>query len=159
MSGPSPGAANEPGSGAKFLSNFSDSFPDLLGICPFQTVALRQRPAKALIDTESDRIATQTDKRTAGVFLDTLGAIAYKEIKKNGEFVLPGFGKLVKQKRKARTDFNPKTQQKINSSQDRRQISCCQSRKGWGFGGLRSSQGACPGNPQHLILIVDVDFS
>ena len=36
-----------------------------------------------------------------------------KEIKKNGEFVLPGFGKLVKQKRKARTGFNPKTQQKI----------------------------------------------
>jgi hypothetical protein len=31
--------------------------------------------------------ATQTDKRTAGVFLDTLSAIAYKEIKKNGEFV------------------------------------------------------------------------
>jgi DNA-binding protein HU-beta len=26
---------------------------------------------------------------------------------------LPGFGKLVKQKRKARTGFNPKTQQKI----------------------------------------------
>ena len=38
--------------------------------------------------------ATQTDKRTAGVFLDTLSDIAYKEIKKNGEFVLPGFGKL-----------------------------------------------------------------
>jgi nucleoid DNA-binding protein len=27
--------------------------------------------------------ATQTDKRTAGVFLDTLSDIAYKEIKKN----------------------------------------------------------------------------
>jgi DNA-binding protein HU-beta len=27
--------------------------------------------------------------------------------------VLPGFGKLVKQKRKARTGFNPKTQEKI----------------------------------------------
>jgi nucleoid DNA-binding protein len=46
--------------------------------------------------------ATQTDKRTAGVFLDTLSVLAYKETKKNGEFVLPGFGKLVKQKRKAR---------------------------------------------------------
>ena len=52
-------------------------------------------------------------QRTAGVFLDTLGELAYKEVKKNGEFVLPGFGKLVKQKRKARTGFNPKTQQKI----------------------------------------------
>jgi DNA-binding protein HU-beta len=57
--------------------------------------------------------AIQTDKRTAGVFLDTLSALAYKDIKKNGEFVLPGFGKLVKQKSKARTGFNPKTQQKI----------------------------------------------
>jgi DNA-binding protein HU-beta len=57
--------------------------------------------------------ATQTDKRTAGVFLATLGNLAYKAIKKNGEFVLPGFGKLVKQKRKARTGFNPKTQEKI----------------------------------------------
>jgi DNA-binding protein HU-beta len=57
--------------------------------------------------------ATQTDKKTAGVFLDTLSALAYKTTKKTGEFVLPGFGKLVKQKRKARTGFNPKTQQKI----------------------------------------------
>jgi DNA-binding protein HU-beta len=57
--------------------------------------------------------ATQTNKKTAGAFLDTLGTLAYKEAKKNGEFVLPGFGKLVKQKRKARTGFNPKTQQKI----------------------------------------------
>jgi DNA-binding protein HU-beta len=57
--------------------------------------------------------AAQTDKKTAGVFLDTLSAIAYKATKKNGEFVVPGFGKLVKQKRKARTGFNPKTQQKI----------------------------------------------
>ena len=57
--------------------------------------------------------ATQTNKTTAGVFLDTLSIIAYRAIKKNGEFVLPGFGKLVKQKRKARTGINPKTQQKI----------------------------------------------
>ena len=57
--------------------------------------------------------ATQTSKKTAGVFLETLSSLAYKEIKKNGEFVLPGFGKLVKQKRKARTGFNPKTQEKI----------------------------------------------
>jgi DNA-binding protein HU-beta len=39
--------------------------------------------------------------------------LAYKEVKKNGEFVLPGFGKLVKQNRKARTGFNPKTQQRL----------------------------------------------
>ena len=57
--------------------------------------------------------ATQTHKRTAGVILDTLSSLAYKSIKKEGEFVLPGFGKLVKQKRKARTGINPRTQQKI----------------------------------------------
>jgi len=42
-----------------------------------------------------------------------LSAIAYKATKKNGEFVVPGFGKLVKQKRKARTGINPSTKQKI----------------------------------------------
>ena len=57
--------------------------------------------------------ATNTDKRTVGVFLETLSSLAYRDIKKNGEFVLPGFGKLVKQKRKARIGINPKTQQKI----------------------------------------------
>jgi DNA-binding protein HU-beta len=57
--------------------------------------------------------ATQTNKKTAGVFLDTLSVLAYKTIKKNGEFVLPGFGKLVKQRRKARTGFNPKMQQRL----------------------------------------------
>ena len=57
--------------------------------------------------------ATQTNKRIVGLFLDTLNTLAYKAIKKNGEFVLPGFGKLVKQKRKARVGFNPKTQEKI----------------------------------------------
>ena len=54
-----------------------------------------------------------TNKKTAGIFLETLSALAYKTTKKTGEFVLPGFGKLVKQKRKARTGFNPKTQQNI----------------------------------------------
>jgi DNA-binding protein HU-beta len=57
--------------------------------------------------------ATQTNKKTAGLFLDTLSNLAYKAMKKHGEFVLPGFGKLVKLKRKARAGFNPKTQQKI----------------------------------------------
>jgi DNA-binding protein HU-beta len=57
--------------------------------------------------------ATQTNKKAAGAFLNALGAIAYKAVKKQGEFVLPGFGKLVKQKRKARTAFNPQTRQKV----------------------------------------------
>ena len=57
--------------------------------------------------------ATQTDKKTAGALLTALGVIAYKAVKKEGTFVLPGFGKLVKQKRAARTGFNPRTRQKV----------------------------------------------
>ena len=55
----------------------------------------------------------ETSKKTAGALLNALGAIAYKAVKKDGEFVLPGFGKLVKQKRAARTAFNPQTRQKV----------------------------------------------
>jgi nucleoid DNA-binding protein len=47
--------------------------------------------------------ATETTKRTAALFLETLSSLAYKGIKKEGEVVLPGFDKLVKQKRKAPT--------------------------------------------------------
>jgi DNA-binding protein HU-beta len=57
--------------------------------------------------------ATQTSNKTAGVFLETLSNLAHKEVSKNGEFVLPGFGNLVKQKWKGRTGFNPKMLQKI----------------------------------------------
>jgi DNA-binding protein HU-beta len=57
--------------------------------------------------------AAQIDKKTAGMFLNALGPIAYKAVKKEGAFVLPGFGKLIKQKRPARTGFNPTTRQKM----------------------------------------------
>ena len=46
---------------------------------------------------------TETSRKTAAHFLDVLAAIGYKEVKRSGEFILPGFGKLVKQKRKVRT--------------------------------------------------------
>jgi DNA-binding protein HU-beta len=57
--------------------------------------------------------ATETPRKTAALFLDTLVALAYSETKKKGEFVIPGIGKLVKQKRKARMGINPKTGAKI----------------------------------------------
>jgi DNA-binding protein HU-beta len=53
--------------------------------------------------------ATQTDKKTAGVFLDTLSDIAYKATKKNGEFV----GEARKTEEEGRTGINPSTKQKI----------------------------------------------
>lgn len=52
---------------------------------------------------------TDTDRKTAAFFLETITDIAIREVKKNGEFTFPGIGKLVKQKRKARIGRNPKT--------------------------------------------------
>jgi DNA-binding protein HU-beta len=42
-------------------------------------------------------------------FMTVLVDMAYVEVKKNGEFVLPGFGKLVKMRRAARQGRNPAT--------------------------------------------------
>jgi len=57
--------------------------------------------------------ATGTNKKVAAQFLETLVSIAYREAKKNGEFTLPGVGKLVKQKRAARMGRNPATGESI----------------------------------------------
>lgn len=42
-------------------------------------------------------------------FFDALADLATSEVKANGEFTLPGFGKLVKATRKAREGRNPAT--------------------------------------------------
>ena len=52
-------------------------------------------------------------KKDVAGFMDTLTSMAYDEVKKNGEFVLPGFGKMVKVHRKARMGVNPATGEKI----------------------------------------------
>ncbi|HEY0545541.1 MAG TPA: HU family DNA-binding protein [Pyrinomonadaceae bacterium] len=46
-------------------------------------------------------------------FFNELAALAGKEVKKNGEFLLPGFGKLALAKRKAREGRNPATGETI----------------------------------------------
>lgn len=46
-------------------------------------------------------------------FMEALTDMAYSEVKKGGVFVLPGFGKMVKVNRKARTGINPATGEKI----------------------------------------------
>jgi DNA-binding protein HU-beta len=53
--------------------------------------------------------ATSLAKKDVVKLMDELAALAYKEVKKGGEFVLPGFGKLVKVNRKARMGRNPAT--------------------------------------------------
>jgi DNA-binding protein HU-beta len=50
---------------------------------------------------------TGTTKKVAGIFLEELIKLAYKEAKKS--FVIPGLGKLVVASRKKRTGRNPRT--------------------------------------------------
>jgi len=45
--------------------------------------------------------------------MDAMVEMAYSEVKKNGEFVLPGFGKMVKVNRKERMGRNPATGESI----------------------------------------------
>jgi len=52
---------------------------------------------------------TGLKKAQAKGFFDALASLAASEVKKNGEFTLPGFGKLVKATRKAREGRNPAT--------------------------------------------------
>ena len=53
-------------------------------------------------------------KRTAArEFFDELAMVSEKELKRSGEFVLPGMVKLVVQKRKARMGRNPATGEAI----------------------------------------------
>ena len=55
----------------------------------------------------------EVNNKTARSFLDELAALAIAEVKKNGVFVLPGIGRLVRQDRKARTGRNPATGESI----------------------------------------------
>ncbi len=56
---------------------------------------------------------TGLSKKEVQGFFDVLTDMAYSEVKKNGEFVVPGFGKMVKAKRKAREGRNPATGESI----------------------------------------------
>ena len=51
--------------------------------------------------------------KTAAAFLESLADTAIKETKKNGIFVVPGLGRLVKAHRKARVGRNPQTGEPI----------------------------------------------
>ena len=55
----------------------------------------------------------EVPNKTARAFLDNLASMAIAEVKKNGMFVLPGIGRLVRVDRKARTGRNPATGESI----------------------------------------------
>ena len=55
----------------------------------------------------------EVNNKTSRLFLDNLASMAVAEVKKNGVFVLPGVGRLVRVDRKARTGRNPATGETI----------------------------------------------
>src|SRR5512136_2514724 len=61
----------------------------------------------ALVSQIAEKVCVT--KAVAGQMLDVLAATAMVETKKNGQFVVPGLGKLVKSQRKARMGRNPQT--------------------------------------------------
>jgi DNA-binding protein HU-beta len=56
---------------------------------------------------------TSVSKKDVTAVLDEMAKLAYSEVKKSGEFVVPGFGKLVKVRRKERMGRNPATGETI----------------------------------------------
>lgn len=57
---------------------------------------------------------TGLQKKAVASVLEELTALAVKETKSSGQFVVPGLGKAVKSHRKARTGRNPQTGAAIN---------------------------------------------
>ena len=53
--------------------------------------------------------ASGMKKADVKAFFEALASMATNEVKKNGEFTVPGFGKLKKTHRKAREGRNPAT--------------------------------------------------
>src|SRR5687767_14065059 len=62
-----------------------------------------------------NHFAEKTGLKRAQVkeFFDELASLAGQEVKDNGEFILPGFGKLVLSERRAREGRNPQTGETI----------------------------------------------
>ena len=65
----------------------------------------------ALIRHMAEKLQITNKQAAAG--LELLAETAIKETKKNGVFVIPGIGRLVKAERKARMGRNPQTGQAI----------------------------------------------
>ena len=56
---------------------------------------------------------TGLNNKVSKQFITALGEMAVRETKKNGMFIIPGIGRLVRVERKARTGRNPATGETI----------------------------------------------
>src|SRR5687767_5986549 len=93
-----------------------------------QTMATKAATGKKRM-TQSEVInhfAESTGMKRAQVkeFFEELSTLAAREVKSNGEFMLPGFGKLVKSERKAREGRNPRSEEHTSELQSLANLVC-----------------------------------
>ena len=81
-------------------------------VTPAKTPTAKKKMTKAeLVKLFAEKMEIPTKQSAA--FLDLLASTAVLETKKNGEFTIPGLGKLVKVQRAARIGRNPQTGESI----------------------------------------------
>ena len=90
--------------------------------------------AKGMTKTQLIRFMAEKleiNNKQSALFFSTMAETAVKETKKNGEFTIPGIGKLVKAERKARIGRNPADRRgHQDQGQDRGQVPHRQGRQG-----------------------------
>ncbi len=75
---------------------------------------MAQMTKAALIGAITDSVGDGISRKQVVGVIEALSTIGYKELKKNGQFVLPGFAKLIVKKkpaRPARKGINPFTKE------------------------------------------------
>jgi len=75
-------------------------------------MAAKRMTQSQIVKTLAEEV--QVSKAAARQFLQQLTDTAIREVKKNGLFVLPGLGRLVRADRKARMGRNPATGETIH---------------------------------------------
>jgi nucleoid DNA-binding protein len=77
---------------------------------------MKQMSKSELIQTIADQHAGSLTRKDVKGIIESLASVGYKELKKSGSFVLPGFAKFVVVKKpatKAREGTNPFTGEKM----------------------------------------------
>ncbi len=82
----------------------------LINVAHFSPISMKMTKSQILKELSAK---SALPKKDVVMLMDNLVKLAYAQVKKNGEFVIPGFGKLVKVKRPARMGRNPATGETI----------------------------------------------
>jgi DNA-binding protein HU-beta len=88
-----------------------ENVPAIINLSVYAENGRSRMTQTQIIQTLADRC--EVTKKVAKSLLDKLAETAVAEVKKNGVFVLPGIGRLVRVDRKARLGRNPATGETI----------------------------------------------